>query len=148
MAGSTTCLQVVPGTASSDPSVFTTFSIATGEQYLTSLAMPAYAAAMESRDRPLLATVAVAAAELAQFAGRPRDVAFLIGAAARLRGTHDRTDRQIQAMLTAARTALGEAAAQEAYQAGWQLDGTAASTRVDPALLGRDQPGELQARRA
>jgi predicted ATPase/DNA-binding SARP family transcriptional activator len=92
----------------------------------------AYAAALDSRDRPILALVAVPAAELAGLQGRHRDVARLLGAAARLRGTHDHSDQRIRALTDRGRTALGEAAFAAAYQEGWQLDGKTASRRIDP----------------
>jgi predicted ATPase/DNA-binding SARP family transcriptional activator len=101
----------------------------------------AYAAALDSRDRPLMSMVAVTEAELAAVRGQHRDVAFLLGAAARLRGTHDRSDRQILGMTGDGRVALGEAAFAEAYQSGWQLDGETASVRIDPARLRRALPG-------
>ncbi len=109
---------------------------------------PAYAAAVRSRDMPILAMVAVIAARLAEFSGRHRDVAFLLGAAARLRGAHDRTDRQIHALAGRSRAALGEDVFAEAYQSGWQLDGKTASAQVDPARLRRELSRPVQARRA
>jgi hypothetical protein len=57
----------------------------------------AYAAAVESNDMPILATVAVAVAGVAALYGRHRDMAALLGAAARLRGAHDRTDPHVHA---------------------------------------------------
>jgi predicted ATPase/DNA-binding SARP family transcriptional activator len=92
----------------------------------------AYAAAVETRDMPIMSMVAVTAAALAEADGRPRDAAFLLGAAARLRGTHDRSDLRIKQMLGRSGAALGEDAAAEAYQAGWQLDSKAASAQIDP----------------
>jgi hypothetical protein len=50
----------------------------------------AYAAAVESRDMPILAMVAVTAAGLTELYGWHRDTAYLLGAAARLRGTMTR----------------------------------------------------------
>ncbi|MFC5833736.1 BTAD domain-containing putative transcriptional regulator [Nonomuraea insulae] len=105
----------------------------------------AYAAALESRDLPIMATVAVAEAELAGLRGRHRDMAMLLGAAARLRGTHDLTDRQIQAMTARGRTALGEDVFAAAYQEGWQLDGKTASLQVDPARLRQEPDSPVQA---
>ncbi len=87
----------------------------------------AYTAALESRDLPIMAMVAVTEAELAGLRGRHRDVALLLGAAARLRGAHDLSDRQIQALAAVAGTALGEDVFAAAYQEGWQLDGKTAS---------------------
>ncbi|MFC4019054.1 BTAD domain-containing putative transcriptional regulator [Micromonospora sp. GCM10011542] len=108
----------------------------------------AYTAGVQTRDLPILSVVAVSAARLAEWYGRHREVAHLLGAAARLRGTHDRTDPKIAAMAARSRTALGEAAFADAYQSGWQLDGKAASAQVDPARLRRELPGPVQARRA
>ncbi|MGJ6968579.1 BTAD domain-containing putative transcriptional regulator [Streptosporangium sp. G11] len=105
----------------------------------------AYGAALESGDLPIMAMVAVTEAELAGLAGRHRDVALLLGAAARLRGTHDLSDRQIQAMAARGRTALGEDVFAAAYQDGWQLDGKTASLHVDPARLRRELDGPVQA---
>ncbi|MFI9811246.1 BTAD domain-containing putative transcriptional regulator [Saccharothrix variisporea] len=93
----------------------------------------AYATALASRDLPIMALVAVAGAELAELRGRHRDVALLLGAASRLRGTHDRSDPRIQAMVTRGRTVLGEDVFAAAYQGGWHLDGKTASLQVAPA---------------
>jgi hypothetical protein len=110
----------------------------------------AYAAALETHDMPMVAMVAVAAASLADFYGRHRDAAVLLGAAARLRGAHDRTDPQIRKLSSRCRDALGEDVFSAAYQSGWQLDGKTASARVDPArLLSAALPAaDGQARRA
>jgi hypothetical protein len=101
----------------------------------------AYGAALESRDLPIMAVVAVTGAELAGLRGRHRDVALLLGVAARLRGTHDLSDRQIQAMADRGRTALGEDVFAAAYQDGWQLDGKTATLQADPARLRREPGG-------
>jgi predicted ATPase len=108
----------------------------------------AYAAAVQSRDMPILSMVTVTAAGLGELYGRHEDVALMLGAAARLRGAHDRSDPQIRAMLERSRAALGEAVFAEAYQTGWQWEAKTASARVDPARLRRELPGPLQARRA
>lgn len=105
----------------------------------------AYRAALRSRDLPIMAMVAVTVAELAGLLGRHRDAALLLGAAARLRGTHDLSDRRIQAMITRVRTALSEDVFAAAYQDGWQLDGKTASLQVDPARLRREPDGPVQA---
>ncbi|GAB3837198.1 hypothetical protein GCM10027610_038820 [Dactylosporangium cerinum] len=105
--------------------------IAGAEEALTR----AYAAALRSRDLPIMAVVAVTGAELAGLRDRHRDVALLLGVAARLRGTHDRSDRQIQAMAARGSAALGEAAFAAAYQDGWRLDGKAATLQADPARM-------------
>ena len=68
----------------------------------------AYAAALKTGDRPMLALVAVHVAALAEAHGRYHEVAVLLGAACRLRGAHDRTDRQVQDLTRRGRAALGE----------------------------------------
>ncbi len=95
----------------------------------------AYAAAVESRDMPILSMVAVTAAALAELHGRHLEVAVVLGAAARLRGTHDQSDRLIAEMLGRSRIALGEDVFADAYQNGWQLDAQTAVAQVDPARL-------------
>jgi hypothetical protein len=95
----------------------------------------AYAAAVQSSDMPILAAVAVAVAGLAALYGQHRDVAVVLGAASRLRGAHDRTDRRVRELTHGGQAALGEDAFAAAYGAGWELDGKAAVTAVDPAGL-------------
>jgi ATP/maltotriose-dependent transcriptional regulator MalT len=97
----------------------------------------AYAAALETHDMPILSMVAVTAAGLADLYGEHRESARLLGAAARLRGAHDRTDPQIRELSRKGREALGEDAFADAYRSGWELDGKTASTQVDPARLRR-----------
>ena len=95
----------------------------------------AYAAALESKDMPIVSMIAVTAAGLAELRGRPREVALLLGAASRLRGTHDRTDPQVRELAQRGREALGEDVFAEAYEIGWKLEPQTASARVDPARL-------------
>ncbi|MEV4352073.1 BTAD domain-containing putative transcriptional regulator, partial [Actinoplanes sp. NPDC049596] len=97
----------------------------------------AYEAALESQDFPLMSMVAVTAARLADAYGRGHDVGLLLGAAARLRGSHDHTDLQIRELSDRARHAIGGNAFDEAYGKGWKLDGKTALTQVDPARLSR-----------
>jgi hypothetical protein len=100
--------------------------------------------------------VAVTAAGLADLLGRPRDAAYLLGAASRLRGTHDWTDLQVGELARRARKALGEDGFASAYEIGWELDGKTALLQADPARLRREAlpasdsaPGSsAQARRA
>jgi predicted ATPase/DNA-binding SARP family transcriptional activator/tetratricopeptide (TPR) repeat protein len=95
----------------------------------------AYVAAVSTQDMPILAMVAVAAGGLAAKRGRFRDSAVLLGAAARLRGAHDRTDLQVREVTGVVVNALGQDAFGEAYAAGWTLESPAALTHVDPARL-------------
>ncbi|GLY76269.1 hypothetical protein [Actinoallomurus iriomotensis] len=100
----------------------------------------AYAAALETRDLPILSVVAVSTAALAEAYGRHHESAVLLGAASRLRGAHDRTDPQVRELTRRGRAALGEEAFAAAYGKGWALDGRTAVTEVDPARL-RREPG-------
>ncbi|AJC52925.1 BTAD domain-containing putative transcriptional regulator [Streptomyces sp. 769] len=100
----------------------------------------AYAAAVDTGDMPYVATVVVTVAGLAALHGRHRDVAGLLGAAARLRGAHDRTDPQVRTLSSRSRLALGAERFAEAYETGWQLDTPAALARTDPARLRRVAP--------
>ncbi|MER6074238.1 BTAD domain-containing putative transcriptional regulator [Streptomyces sp. NPDC001817] len=100
----------------------------------------AYAAAIDSTDMPLLATVTTTVAALAALDGQYRDAAVLLGAAARLRGAHDPADPQIRTLSSRGRAALGDEAFTEAYETGWRLDAPAALTRADPVRLSRTPP--------
>ncbi|WP_045746499.1 BTAD domain-containing putative transcriptional regulator [Actinoplanes rectilineatus] len=94
----------------------------------------AYAAALATRELPVLAPVAVDGAALAVHHGRHHRAAVLLGAAARLRGTHDRTDPQVRDLSRSCRTALGDGAFVTAYTEGWNFDtATAVSTVSRPA---------------
>ncbi|MFI7132013.1 BTAD domain-containing putative transcriptional regulator [Nonomuraea sp. NPDC050153] len=97
-----------------------------------------YAAALETRDLPILSLVAVNVAALAEAHGRQYESAVLLGAASRLRGAHDRTDRQVRELTRRGRAALGEDAFAAAYGKGWELDGRTAATEADPARLRRE----------
>ncbi|RSN00266.1 SARP family transcriptional regulator [Nonomuraea sp. WAC 01424] len=97
----------------------------------------AYAAALETGDLPILSLVAVNVAALAEAGGRRRESAVLLGVAARLRGAHDRTDRQVRELTGRGRAALGEESFAAAYGEGWALDGKAAASAADPARLHR-----------
>ncbi|MEU9749190.1 BTAD domain-containing putative transcriptional regulator [Streptomyces niveus] len=93
----------------------------------------AYAAALATRDVPILAVVAVTTAALAEAYGRPHESAVLLGAAARLRGAHDPTDPQVRELTSRGRAALGEEAFTAAYGTGRRLDRGAATAEADPA---------------
>jgi hypothetical protein len=95
----------------------------------------AYEAAQETRDMPILSLVAVGAAGLAELLGRHREAAQLLGAAARLRGSHDPTDLQVAELSRRELAVLGEEGFAEAYGAGWSLDPHTALARADPGQL-------------
>ncbi|MFD5390453.1 BTAD domain-containing putative transcriptional regulator [Streptomyces sp. NPDC127074] len=95
----------------------------------------AYAAALATRDLPILSLVAVNAAALAETRGRQHESAVLLGAAARLRGTHDHTDPRVRELTRRGEAALGGEEFAAAYAKGWELDGKAAVTAADPARL-------------
>jgi predicted ATPase/DNA-binding SARP family transcriptional activator len=94
----------------------------------------AYAGAVGSMDMPVVASVAVTAAGLFALHGRHHDVALVLGAAARLRGAHDPTDPQVQALTEQARSALGAQPFDAAYEQGWQLSTAAALRTTDTAF--------------
>ncbi|MEU4619428.1 BTAD domain-containing putative transcriptional regulator [Actinoplanes sp. NPDC023801] len=95
----------------------------------------AYPAAVQTRDMPIIAMVAVTAGGLAALRGRLRDAAMLLGAAARLRGSHDHTDLYVTQVAMQARSVLGDKEYGEAYASGWALETAAAQSLVDPARL-------------
>ncbi|MEU8609205.1 AfsR/SARP family transcriptional regulator, partial [Actinoplanes sp. NPDC048791] len=97
----------------------------------------AYAAARRTGDLPILAQVAVHTAALAEAYGHHHESAVLLGAASRLRGAHDRTDRQVRELSRRGRAALGEDSFAAAYGKGWELDAQTAVTTVDPNRLSR-----------
>ncbi|WP_239132599.1 AfsR/SARP family transcriptional regulator [Paractinoplanes durhamensis] len=98
----------------------------------------AYAAGLDTRDMPILAVVSVTAAGLAAFYERYHEAAVILGAAARLRGAHDRTDPETRRLIERISGTLGEGAFAAAYEIGWKLDGKTARTQVDPARLRRE----------
>ncbi|UKD53641.1 AAA family ATPase [Amycolatopsis sp. FU40] len=98
----------------------------------------AYAAAVDSKDLPIVATVAVTVAGLAELYNRFQDGAVILGAAARLRGAHDQTDLQVRTLSSRGRLAMGEARFAAAYESGWRLSAPEAIARTDPARLRRN----------
>lgn len=95
----------------------------------------AYTAALATRDLPILSLVTVQAAALAETRGRQHESAVLLGAAARLRGTHDHTDPQVRELTRRGEAALGGEEFAAAYAKGWELDGKTAVAVADPARL-------------
>ncbi|MFI5894114.1 ATP-binding protein [Actinoplanes sp. NPDC051513] len=97
----------------------------------------AYAAALATRELPVLSPVTVNAAALAATRGRHHESAMLLGAAARLRGAHDHTDPQVRELTRRGQAALGPEEFAAAYAKGWDLDPETAVTAADPARLHR-----------
>jgi predicted ATPase/DNA-binding SARP family transcriptional activator len=93
----------------------------------------AYAAALASRDMPILSLVGVGAAEVAAARGEYRDSAMLLGASARLRGAEDPTEPRIGRLTREGRARLGDEEFGKAYAAGWTLDVQAAQAQVNPS---------------
>ncbi|WP_432829802.1 AfsR/SARP family transcriptional regulator [Dactylosporangium sp. CA-092794] len=88
----------------------------------------AYSAALATRELPILSLVTVHAAALAERRGRQHESAVLLGAAARLRGAHDRTDPQVRELTRRGQAALGPEEFAAAYAEGWELDPETAVT--------------------
>jgi tetratricopeptide (TPR) repeat protein len=95
----------------------------------------AYAAAVESRDHPILAGVGVTLASLLAHAGRLDEAAEMLGTAARLRGAEDATSLDVAPLSAALREELGDDGFAEAYERGRGLAHDAAVARLDPAPL-------------
>lgn len=101
----------------------------------------AYAAALATRELPILSLMTVTAAALAATRGRQHESAILLGAAARLRGAHDHTDPQVRELTSRAQATLGGKEFAAAYAKGWELDAKTAVTAADPARLPRELSG-------
>ncbi|MET9251453.1 BTAD domain-containing putative transcriptional regulator [Nonomuraea sp. NPDC003709] len=92
----------------------------------------AYAAALATRELPILSQVTVNTAALAETCGRRHESAVLLGVAARLRGAHDHTDPQVRELIRRGQAALGGEEFAAAYAKGWELDAKTAVTAADP----------------
>ncbi|MGV9380451.1 AfsR/SARP family transcriptional regulator [Nonomuraea sp. NPDC003707] len=92
----------------------------------------AYAAALATRELPILSQVTVNTAALAATRGRQHESAVLLGVAARLRGAHDHTDPQVRELTRRGQAALGGEEFAAAYAKGWELDAKTAVTAADP----------------
>jgi hypothetical protein len=95
--------------------------------------VPAYTAAVESHDHPILAGVGVTVAALLAHEGRAHDAAAMLGTAARLRGAEDATSLDVASLSAALRQELGADGFAEAYERGRGLAHDAAVARLDPA---------------
>ncbi|MGW0201075.1 AfsR/SARP family transcriptional regulator [Nonomuraea sp. NPDC003201] len=92
----------------------------------------AYAAALTTRELPILSQLTVNTAALAGTRGRQHESAVLLGVAARLRGAHDHTDPQVRELTRRGQAALGGEEFAAAYAKGWELDAKTAVTAADP----------------
>lgn len=81
----------------------------------------AHEAALSTRELPTVSLVTVTSAARAESLGQHHEAVVLLGAAARLRGTHDRTDPQILELTRRGREVLGEKEFSAAYADGWEL---------------------------
>ncbi|MGI8664825.1 MAG: BTAD domain-containing putative transcriptional regulator [Jatrophihabitans sp.] len=93
----------------------------------------AFDAAVGTRDRPVIASVGVIIADLAETTGDPARAAALLGAAAGLRGAEDRTACDIARLFSTLQAGLGQPAFDAAYQRGRQLDHDAALALIEPS---------------
>ncbi|SDJ38826.1 Predicted ATPase [Frankineae bacterium MT45] len=95
----------------------------------------AYRAGVGTKDMPIVATVGVGIADLAQRLGHSGEAAEILGAAARLRGSPDSTQLDIRRISEALVAGLGQSQFDERYEKGRATDRDAAIARLDPALL-------------
>jgi hypothetical protein len=93
-----------------------------------------YPLAVITGDMPIVAAVGVSVSALALALGRPVDAATVLGAAARLRGTEDRSEPQIAELTRNLRAALGEDF-DVMFGRGMALDRPPAIVRLNPDLL-------------
>jgi hypothetical protein len=94
----------------------------------------AYPFARETNDMPIVALVGVGTAGLAMLLGRTRDAAYMLGAAARLRGGDDFSEPTVAYLVGALEPELGGTFTQ-AYGEGKSLSIDAALELLDPAGL-------------
>ena len=94
-----------------------------------------YAAALQTKDMPILAGLGVAIARLALAYDRCEEASELLGASARVRGIEDPTDPTIAEVRSTLPVRLGDAAFAAAYDRGWSLSKEDAAKRLDPASL-------------
>jgi predicted ATPase/DNA-binding SARP family transcriptional activator len=103
--------------------------------------LAAHAAAAGSHDMPIVATVGLVVACLAERRGRSIDAAEMLGAAARLRGADDETNQEIARLAERLRAALGPDAFEAAYARGRETARDAAIARLHPESPSLDAPG-------
>jgi hypothetical protein len=93
----------------------------------------AYAAAIRSRDMPIVAMAGVAVAQLAARRGQAAEAAETLGAAAVVRGAEDEANIEIARLSAELRAVLGEDGFRAAYGRGLATERDAALARLDPA---------------
>ncbi|HEX4829990.1 MAG TPA: BTAD domain-containing putative transcriptional regulator [Trebonia sp.] len=98
-------------------------------------AVRAFQEAIDSRDMPLVATVAGATAHLARALGRPAHAAEMLGACAAVRGAEDRTDLTLTMLGPRLRDEIGPGPYAAAYDRGKALSRAEALALLDPASL-------------
>jgi predicted ATPase len=96
------------------------------------LAGQALAAAVGTRDMPVVAAVGVTVADIAAGRGNAATAAEMLGAAAALRGADDPTAREIATLTERLTEALGAAEFAARYATGKALDREAAIERLQP----------------
>ena len=95
----------------------------------------AYAAAVRSKDMPIVAGYGLAVAQLVYLLDDAVLASELLGASAALRGGADPTEPAIAALTEQLVSVLGEPAYANAFAAGRELDRAKALARLDPARL-------------
>lgn len=93
-----------------------------------------YPLALSTGDMPIIAALGVSVGWLAFALGRPVDAAIILGAAAGLRGSEDRTEPTIAELTRNLRECLGQQY-DELFDRGKVFDRASAIARIDPALL-------------
>ena len=96
------------------------------------LAAESFAAAVGTRDMPVIASVGVTLADIATQSGDAAGAAMMLGAAARVRGADDATAGEVTDLTDRLRAELGDDRFAELYAQGKALDRTAAIERLDP----------------
>ena len=96
----------------------------------------AHQTAAAAADMPLIASVALVAAELALATGEPTRAAALLAAAAVVRGADDPTAMEVRGLSERLRLALGDVTFAESQAQGAELSRTAALALLDSALSG------------
>ncbi|MET1004664.1 MAG: BTAD domain-containing putative transcriptional regulator [Propionibacteriaceae bacterium] len=95
----------------------------------------AYPYAVETSDMPIIASLGVAAAHVAEACGQRLQAATMLGASAQIRGGEDLGDSDIADLVLRLTSEMGAESFQQAYAAGHALSRAEAIVRLDPAQL-------------